>query len=208
MTVEESQRKILEVTGILSKATKSAVASSGTIHAETLVASLSRMSGAMLFRSFDLKVSGLAPGTVVLSEQANKFGPSLMVMMFNTLRQLGHLELGEHSLLGHTESTALSQLSFAETQARLNPWFEKTRVAGRMGYSEIAHSAAISTAIQIHEYWSVLDVRSACTIAVFGFVEGTKSVPLPFGDTPQAARVRPAADASPKPRQPWYKLWR
>lgn len=195
MTVEESQRKILEVTGILSKVTKGAVASAGTIHAETLVASLSRMSGAMLFRSFDMKVSDLVPGTVVLSEQANKFEPSLMVMMFNTLRQLGHLELGEHSLLGRTESTALSQRSSAETQARLNPWFEKTRVAGRIDYSEIAHSAAISAAIQIHEYRNVLDIRADCTIAVFGFVEGTKSVPLPFGDARQAARVHPAADA-------------
>src|SRR5262245_10112258 len=48
------------------------------VHAGTAIASAARMAGTFLLRSFSLPLKDVAPGTPVLSEQANDHGPLLM----------------------------------------------------------------------------------------------------------------------------------
>ena len=51
------------------------------VHAETAVASVARMAGTFLFRSFGFQLPDVEPGGVVLSEQANEAGPRLIQIL-------------------------------------------------------------------------------------------------------------------------------
>src|SRR5215813_11778474 len=59
------------------------------IHAETAVASAARLGGTFLFRSFGLKTDGVKPGTPVLSDAANEYGPLLIQTFGTALGRLG-----------------------------------------------------------------------------------------------------------------------
>ncbi len=181
MTQQNSQ-KILEAAELLREALRKLVASPQGVHAETLVASAARMAGTMLFRSFGPTGAEPAPGSVVMSDQANQRGPLLMQTMFATLRRLGHSDLDEANLKGARETTALSRLSLAETQQRLEPWYRKTKQVCGLSFAETAGAAAIATALVIHDSGAVLDVHRACAIAVHGMVESLKTVPAPVDD--------------------------
>jgi hypothetical protein len=177
---ENNSQKILEAAQLMRDALRKLVASPQGVHAETLVAAAARMAGTMLFRSFGLDSGDLRPGSVVLSEQANRRGPLLMETMFATLRRLGHTDLEQDDLKGARETTALSRLSLAETQRRLEPWYRKTQEVCGLSLAEAAGAGAIATALVIHDSGAVLDLHAACAIAVYGMVESLKTVPATF----------------------------
>jgi hypothetical protein len=70
--------------------------SQGRLHAETLIGSVARMAGSMMYRSFGFDAA-IEPGTTVLSDQANHYGPRLVNSLFVTLQQLGE-QIGEDDL--------------------------------------------------------------------------------------------------------------
>jgi len=51
------------------------------IHAETAIASAARLSGSFMFRSFDLELQGIEPGTLILSKEADEKAPHLIEIM-------------------------------------------------------------------------------------------------------------------------------
>ena len=61
----------------------------GTFPAQIVIGSVARMAGSFLFRSFGLALSGIQPGSVVLSEQANEQGPRLIQILGGVLENLG-----------------------------------------------------------------------------------------------------------------------
>lgn len=202
----ENIEKMIEAADLLNDILRKVIASEKGIHAETIVSAAARMAGTMLFRSFSLPIETLQPGTVVLSDEANKHGPMLLNTMFVTLKQLGHNDLNENSLNGANETTALSQLSLAKTQELLLPWYVQTQNACKLSPRDTAGAGAMATAILIHDCRSVLNVHSGCAIAIYGVVESSKTVPLKFPDSLEQWDVSP----SPQPlanKKPWYKLW-
>jgi hypothetical protein len=50
------------------------------------ISSVARLAGSFLFRSFDLKIADLKPGTVMLSEEANIKGPQLVNITHSVLQ--------------------------------------------------------------------------------------------------------------------------
>ena len=69
---------------------------------------------------------------------------------------------------------------------------------------DAALGAAIATGILVHDCREVLSVDKGSAIAVYGFVEGTKTAPftLASSETPSSLPM-----ASPEKKKPWYKVW-
>ncbi len=167
------------------------------LHAETLIASVARMAGSLMYRSFAFDKT-IEPGTPVLSDQANLHGPKLMDLMFSTLQQLGD-KVDQNSLNAEYASPKHALLSFKESHDRLAPAFLSYCRDTRLAFDDAAMGAAIATAILVHDCTVVLSADKGSAIAVYGFVEGTKTAPFPV------ALSEPAVAAEKK--KPWYKVW-
>jgi len=172
----------------------------GRLHAETLIASVARMAGSLMYRSFNFD-KAIEPGTAVLSDQANIHGPKLMNVMLATLQQLGD-KVGQDSLNGEYASAKFSQLTFKESHERLAPFFLKYCEVTPMAFQDAALGAAIAAGILVHDCREVLSADKGSAIAVYGFVEGTKTAPFPF-----ASAETPPSPVSPEKKKPWYKVW-
>lgn len=181
MSQDNSKTKtIIEAAQLLQGALHKVLAAADGLHAETLVAAAARMAGTMLFRSFPDEANALDAGSVMISDAANRQGPQLMQVMFNTLRQLDHTQLDEHNLGGARATTGLARLSLAQTQQMLEPWYRKAKDVYGLSFAEMADAAAIATALVVHDCRTVLDIDTACSIAVHGLVESVKTVPAVY----------------------------
>ena len=92
------------------------------VHAETAVASVARMAGTFLFRSFGFQLPDVEPGGAVLSEQANEAGPRLIGILAGALAEIG-VALDEQKLGATGLAANQPKLGFLETQKRLEPLF-------------------------------------------------------------------------------------
>lgn len=192
-------KTLIAAAGFFNETARKLLTVEGRLHAETLIASMARMAGSLMFRSFGFDKS-IEPGTAVLSDQANIHGPKLMNVMFATLQQLGD-KVGEDSFDREYASAKYSQLTFKESHDRLAPFFLKYCEATSIGFQDAAMGAAIATGMLIHDCREVLSVDKGGAIAVYGFVEGTKTAPFPLSP----ASPQPS---SPSPeKKPWYKVW-
>lgn len=148
------------------------------VHAETAIAGAARMAGTFLFRSFGFQHIGLAAGAVVLSEHANEAGPRLIQILGVALDNLG-VKLDPERVGAAETHEAKPLLSFLETQGHLEPRFDVIRADLGLSYAESADAAALATAILIRQCISVLEPYAAFSVAMDGFVEGTKTMPGP-----------------------------
>lgn len=148
----------------------------GTFPAETVIGSTARMAGSFLFRSLGLPLTGVQPGSVVLSEQANQQGPRLIQILGAVLQSLG-VKL-ESSRLSASEGTARGQKeSFLETQKVLEAKFVAIRDKNGFSDGEAADSVAVATAVLIKNCSNLLDPHVGFGLAVYGFIEGCKTAP-------------------------------
>ena len=149
------------------------------VHAETAIAGAARMAGTFLFHSFGFPVEAAKAGQPVLSEQANEHGPVLMEILGNGLDAMNVAvdveKLGEPTPLGNEPL-----LKFLETQTKLEPKFNAIAKQAGLSLDEAAHAAALATAHLIKQCSQVLDPNIAFGIAVYGFIEGTKTYPANF----------------------------
>ena len=148
------------------------------VHAETAVASVARMAGTFLFRSFGFQLADVEPGGAVLSEQANEAGPRLIRILAAALAEIG-VALDEQKLGSPRLEANQPKLGFLETQRRLEPLFSRIRARHGLSLVEAAEAGAIATAFMVHQCSSVLDPSVAFGVAVYGFLEGTKTAPQP-----------------------------
>jgi hypothetical protein len=72
------------------------------------------------------------------------------------------------------------QLTFKESCDRLAPFFLKYCELAPMTFEDGAMAAAIATGILVHDCSTVLSPNKGSAIAIFGFVEGTKTAPFPL----------------------------
>jgi hypothetical protein len=142
------------------------------VHAETAIASTARMAGASLFRTFGLPSAGISPGTPVLSDIANEKGPELVEVLEAGLQGLG-MNIGAPP----ANSEAAPQLTFLETEARLAPPLQAIARQHDLDDEDLARACALATALLIYKTREVLAPEVGLGLAVYGFVEGTKTMP-------------------------------
>lgn len=132
------------------------------VHAETAVASVARMAGTFLFRS----------------EQAIEAGPRLIQVFAGALAEIG-VALDEEKLGAAQLQANQPRLSFLETQKLLETPYLTIRARHGLSELEAAEAGAVATAFMVHQCSSVLDPNVAFGVAVYGFIEGTKTAPHP-----------------------------
>lgn len=194
----EKFKSLLETADFFDQTARKLLVTERGLHAETLIASVSRMSGSLMYRSFGHPAS-LEPGKAVLSDKADFYGPKLMNLMFGTLQQCGH-QIGEANVNTEYSSTKYIPINFKESHARLAPFYLKYCEAAKLSHHDAAFAAAIATALLIHDCQEVLDIRKGAGVAIYGLVEGTKTVPYPIGEKSERQPPNPE-------KKPWYKLW-
>ena len=175
MNSDDNYKKLLSAAEFLNDTARKLLATERGLHAETLIVSVARMAGTLMYINFDFD-KNIKPGTTVLSEHANLHGPKLMELMFVTLRQLGH-KVTEENLNKDYASSKFSQLSYQESCQRLAPFFIKYCEVAPISFRDAALGAAIATGILVHDCREVLAVENGAALAVYGFVEGTKTAP-------------------------------
>lgn len=152
----------------------------GSFPAEIVIGSAARMAGSFLFRSFGLPLSGIQPGSVVLSEQANQQGPRLIQILSAVLENIG-VKLDPSRLAASQRTTRGQKASFLETQDVLEARFAAIRQKYGLSDGEAADSVAVATAVLIKNCSSVLDPHVGFGLAVYGFIEGSKTAPAMSG---------------------------
>lgn len=148
------------------------------VHAETAVAGAARMAGTFLFRSFNFPMDGIAPGQPVLSDKANESGPPLIQLLGGVVMQLG-VPVDPAKIDAGGKGGPKPNLGFLETQKRLEPTFSGIKDRLGLSYPEAAESAAVAVGLLIQKTAGVLDPTAAFGIAVYGFIEGSKTAPAP-----------------------------
>jgi hypothetical protein len=149
------------------------------VHPETAIASAARLAGSLLFRSFDLKLDGVEPGTVALSHEANEKGPQLINIMAAALQKFG-VTLDPEKLGGEsTMSGDEPELTVVQSLSRLQD--DAVRIAHEHGLDleEAAQAVAIATGVIVKECESTIGGEVGFNIAALGFIEGCKTVPPP-----------------------------
>ena len=203
-------KSILEAAEYFKEVAMKFTATERGIHAETVILATARMSGSLMFRSFNTNNS-IAAGTTVLSEESNIYGPKLMNLLFVTLDQLGH-QISQADLNSSDASSELSRLTFEEVQNLLNPFYltycETAKKESNLNLQDMATAALIATAMLIHDCQSILDVKKGSSIAVWGLVEGTKTMPYEWAKLEKSHEVVNKLNTEKSGvKKPWYKLW-
>lgn len=145
---------------------------------ETVILASARMAGTFLFRSYAHALNAVSPGTVLLSQVANESGPNLVGLLGNALARLGLVIDSTHVDL-KTSNAATPQLDFLESQRLLEPALQAIRASFGLGQQEAAYAMAVATAILIKHAEKKLKPQAAFGLAVYGFIEGTKTAPDP-----------------------------
>ncbi|MDP2226410.1 MAG: hypothetical protein Q8J78_02910 [Moraxellaceae bacterium] len=144
--------------------------------AAAVIAGSARMAGTFLFRSFAHALNDVTPGTVLLSPVANAGGPDLIGLLSGALARLGIRIDAENVDL---EANPTSLPTFLETQRQLEPACITIRERFGLSNEEAAHAAAVATAMLIKHMEKSLAPQTAFGIAVYGFIEGSKTAPDP-----------------------------
>jgi hypothetical protein len=147
------------------------------VHPPTVIAGSARMAGTYLFRSFGLKLSGVLPGQVVLSEEANEKAPLLAQIAGSILARVG-VRIANSPPEGlQQDPKAKPMLEFLASQRALEAAYAPIQRKFNFTDEQTAQAVAVATALLIRHCAKVLDPNLAFGIAVSGFIEGSKTVP-------------------------------
>lgn len=190
MTYTEQQSK---ATGELVELVASKIGANRVIHPETAISSCARLAGSLMFRSSSSKLNTFEPGTILLSEEANEKSQLLIETLVSYLSKT-NLNPDQKKLGGAEEQRGQSpNLDTLESLTLLQS--EALKICTQVGLSleQAAHSAATATAFIVKECAPQIGVETGFNVAVFGFIEGCKTVP-------------PSLEPFQK-STPWYKFW-
>ncbi len=148
------------------------------IHPETAVAAAAGMAGSFLLRSFGFELGHLAPGTAVLSDEANEHGPRLLQILGGVLAH-GSVELDREILSRGPDPDRQPRGDFLAGQTALEAAFFAIAARHRLSLREAAEAAAAAAGFLIQQFAEELDPSLAFGIAVVGFIEGAKTAPGP-----------------------------
>ncbi|MGC1176417.1 hypothetical protein [Polaromonas sp.] len=193
---DDRQKKAISAAEFFNETARKLLATERGLHAETLVSSVARLAGSLMYRSFGLDPN-IEPGATVFSEQAITQGPKLKTVMLVTLQQLGQ-KIDAENINEEYASSKVSELTFKESHDRLAAFFLKYCEVAPISHLDAAIGAAIATGILIHDCREVLEVKRGAGIALSGFSEGMKTAPYPLNgksapDTQPDPSIIPAA---------------
>lgn len=166
------------------KAAFDTLATDGQLQAESAIAGMARMAGTYYFRSFGYAALQLVPGQAVLSAEADEKGPELMNLTHQVLARIG-LKLDDNAVRAQLEAsqdTHKPVMDFRSTQPRLERAFAPIKAQHGLSNVEAGRAAACAVALLIHNCQQVLDPAVGFAVAVYGFVEGSKTTPWPVED--------------------------
>lgn len=155
----------------------SALSTERGAHAETVVSAAARMGGTILFRTFGLPTANMPAGAPILSDIANERGPVLVEVMKAGLTGLG-LEIDESVVESGPTADHAPLITIIETQQKLDEKIAEIAAAHGLYGEEAARACALAAALLISLTRSVLDPKISFGLAVYGFVEGTKTNPI------------------------------
>jgi hypothetical protein len=147
------------------------------VHAEAAVAAAARLGGTFLFRSLGFEAANIKPGSPVFSDAANERGP--LQTLGNELIAAG-VDKGALTVGPPIGDAHQPHLSLADTQTLIES--RLFAIAGKHGLSQeqAAHACALAAARLIKMTAQVLDVPIGVALAAQGFVEGSKTMPVPL----------------------------
>lgn len=151
------------------------------VHSETAIAAAARMAGTFLLRSFNFPLKDIKPGSAVLSNAANDHGPVLVQTLGAALNAL-EVNLDSSKLSGNVPNENQPQISVNETQSRVEAQFRNVSAKHGLTPEQSAHACALAAARLIHMSSAVLDPHIGFSVAAYGFVEGSKTAPIPLND--------------------------
>lgn len=163
------------------------------VHAETAIAGAARVAGTFLFRSFKFPDLKAEPGSAVFSDKANEHGPLLVQTLGAGLNAL-NVPLQPGELTGDVPEENKPHLSVTATQKLLESPLRAIAAKHGLTDEQGAHACALAAARLMQKCADILNPKIGFSIAAYGFVEGSKTMPAP---------LQAAASA----KRPWYKLW-
>lgn len=188
MQISKNQNK---ATGEIVDLIASSIGRNKEVHSATAIATSARLSGAFLFKSFGLNIQDAKPGTAVLSQQANEEGPELINVIGAILSNLGVTVDNKKMESAGMQKSELDFLqSMKATLSKANQIMKKYRLSDK----EMAVACAMSTGFIIHQCQNDLKLESAFNTAIYGQIEGAKTVP-------------PEITLSTTEQKRWYKFW-
>jgi hypothetical protein len=158
--------------GLISK-----LANEKGVHAETAISAASRMAGTFILRSTGLPLGNLKPGSPVFSDLANDQGQQVLALADQTLASLG-VRIDARKVDYDLSPEHEPHMNLMEMQSLLDPGFRAIAVEFGLTEAQAAGSLAISAAILIQQCAGFLDPHVAYAVAVYGMVEGSKTVPF------------------------------
>jgi hypothetical protein len=171
------------------------------------ISSTARLAGSFLFRSFGFKINDAKPGTVMLSEEANKKGPQLVNITHAVLQNFA-IQIDNSKMSGGNQKQATT--NFVDLIAKIQtPALEIMKI-NDLNYEQMAQSAAIATAFIIQQSNNITPEEGFGT-AIYHYIEGTKTFPPEFSSE---SHIRVNIKNTSKENishkdvsKPWWKIW-
>jgi hypothetical protein len=144
------------------------------VHPETAITSAARLAGSMLLRSFQFDLDTHEPGSILLSPEANEKGPQLINVLGTMLENFG-ISL-DKSKLG-TERGENPKLSYLEAMDIFQNDVLRILENTQLEYEDGAIAIGMATAFIVKECSTSIGAEIGFNSAVYGFIEGTKTIP-------------------------------
>lgn len=171
--------------------------SNRAIHPETAISASARLSGSLLLRSFDLNLNVGEPGSVLLSEEANEQGPILINILGGFL-SASNIHIDNDKIGGEeTQRGEPPRLNTVEALSLLQDEALNICKRNSLSMESSARAAALATAFVVKECSPQIGAETGFNVAIFGFIEGSKTIPPAIGDE----------ISTPIGKKPWYKIW-
>lgn len=171
MEITKEQNKAAEeVVDLIAEA----IGNNRAIHSATAISACARLSGSMLLRSFEFQTQEMNPGNVVLSEEANTKGPLLINILGWMIENMGNKIDNEKLNVSEKEE---SKLDFLKTIEILQSSAIKIKNKYKLSFESFSYSCAMATAFIVSECKNDLSIESGFNTAIFGFIEGSKTIP-------------------------------
>jgi hypothetical protein len=176
------------------------------------ISTCARLSGSLLFRSFDFDIKDAKPGSVILSENANIKGPELVNITHTVLHNFG-ITIDNQKMNSssgeETEIIFLDAINLVQNQAL------EIMKKHKLSYEQLAHSTAIATAFIIQQSPS-LPAESGFGKAIYHYIEGSKTYPPDFINPTIISETKNKMKADNKTNEikskensvkSWWKIW-
>lgn len=178
MSIPTPDQRISECGKAFAVAALPAYTNAGAVHPPTLVAACARMAGFYLLRSVGAVSGAMPSGAAILSPQVAARSPVLARTCAAVLASLGHV-LPPEPPQPLVAPEAKPREDVLQAQARLLPVFAPIQARFALDDDQAARAAAVAAALVAHTVRKHLDAGRSFGLAVFGFAEGSQTVPGP-----------------------------